>query len=132
MSTAEASINEAEQKQIEAESAFKMPEVFAGETVYHWPAGERQNLEGRHLGVVFRVHTRTLELYDPVSRQYFDAVFHVDDPRLKRSVEIREQGAWERPKWNELIAGIIPRLDAIEQRLDKLEQRSNGNNQNRK
>lgn len=98
---------------LEAERDFKMPPVNVTEYVYHWRAGARQNKGDRNIALVLDVNDQTITAFDVKTRRTYNCR-HVDDPRLKRSHDIRiEQGAWERTEFGQQVSDLIEVLPQL-------------------
>lgn len=110
MSTVEASVGN-----------FVMPKVDLGAIVAWYPAGQKIGRRPE-TGIVSGVGQRTVRVH-VFDRGRFDAVRHVDDPKLALSPEQRESGAWD---YTEERVDIERRFEALAARLASLEAKITG------
>ena len=77
------------------EMDFEMPEISEGTPVSFLPNGRRDNSVPR-LGFAIRISRSGRNLMiRTADGQVYDAVRHLDDPKLRINSEHRENGAWD-------------------------------------
>lgn len=99
----------------EAIQNFVMPEVKQGMPVRWYPHGE---IDGRtpEIGFVVKVGGRSIVLRTASGMQR-DTVRHIDDPKLKLSVQQRENGAWD---YTEDYLSQQEYKESVQQQLDNI------------
>lgn len=100
---------------------FVMPKVELGAIVAWYPAGQKTGRRPE-TGIVTGVSQRTVRVH-VFDRGRFDAVRHVDDPKLALNPEQRECGAWD---YTDERVAVDRRFNEIILRLESLEAKING------
>lgn len=105
------------QKLQEEIDAFTMPKPYVGQSVVWYPAAARGNktevafvAKASHRNVVLRM----------ASGLPRETVYHIDDPKLKLSPDIRENGAWDLSEGDKRQAASEARMAALESEVAAL------------
>jgi len=114
--TVEQDIRQKLQEQIDA---FTMPKPHIGQTVVWYPSSERSGrsevafvVKASHRNVVLRM----------ASGLPRETVCHVDDPKLKTSADIRENGAWDFTDEGKTIKQLLADVAALQAKVKTLEE----------
>ena len=93
---------------------FEMPGIDLGTPVEYFPNAVRNSGEPR-LGFVVRVsRTGRKVVIRTTDGGCFDAVRHIDDPKLKLNQDMRENGAWDRTEYDK---ELNKRLESMDKRI---------------
>ena len=93
---------------------FEMPGIDLGTPVEYFPNAVRNSGEPR-LGFVVRVSRTGRNVVIRTSDGgWFDAVRHIDDPKLQLNQDMRENGAWDRTEYDK---ELNKRLESIDKRI---------------
>lgn len=106
---------------LEVDSAienFKMPFVRVGQPVLWFPGGQRTGKDP-HVAFVLKASTRNMTL-KTIGGMRYDAVRHLDDPKLKMNEDQRENGAWD---YTDEFKAQQKRWDEIQEQLAQMETR---------
>jgi hypothetical protein len=96
---------------------FEMPSVDVGTPIEYFPTAVRSG-EPR-LGFVVRVSRTGRNVVVRTSDGgWFDAVRHIDDPKLQMNQDMRENGAWDRTEYDK---ELNKRLESIEKRISDMQ-----------
>ncbi len=106
---------EVEQSAIEN---FQMPYVKVGQPVLWFPGGLRTGKDP-HVAFVLKASQRNMSL-KTIGGMRYDAVRHIDDPKLKMNEDQRENGAWD---YTDEFKDQKARWDLIEEQLAAMESR---------
>jgi|TARA_R110000824_G_scaffold180900_4_gene361504 hypothetical protein len=97
---------------------FEMPDVDVGTPVEYYPNAVLNSGEPR-LGFVVRISRTGRNVVIRTSDGgWFDAVRHIDDPKLQLNQDMRENGAWGRTEYDKELS---KRLNTIEDRLASMQ-----------
>ena len=106
----------------EAIQNFVMPTIKQGMPVRWYPHGE---IDGRtpEIGFAVKVGGRSIVLRTASGIQR-DTVRHIDDPKLKLSVQQRENGAWDYTEdhlaQQELLTELQTQIDSLKKTVAQL------------
>lgn len=101
-------------------SQYQMPHVDIGTPVVWYAKGERRGSEAE-VGFVMHCGGRNVVLYTARGRRV-DAVRHVDDPKLRLSMEQREMGAWDFTPESKRILALEQAVEDLSKQVHSLEQ----------
>lgn len=101
---------------------FKMPPVYAGQTVIFWPECQR-NSGGGFVVYVDSIsqNGRSINVHDSYSR-HLSGVRHMDDPRLVENETMRKSGGWEHTQQTVESNQRAERLEALENKFLALQE----------
>ncbi len=120
--TATQTMQEEVQERLQQEvQEFKMPVPQPGQSVMWYANGDRTGK--REVCWVLRVGSRNVELR-PASGLTRPGVFHIDDPRIRQSEDIRKDGGWDFTDKDKLDDARDKKLEALMKRVEKLEARN--------